>query len=371
MFFGLKQRILVTTTAALFFIPGVESRGEGPGGVSPRPFYKPHAYVAWHRSAPLKIDGQLNERAWRGVPWTSDFVDIEGELKPKPRFRTRAKMLWDSEYFYFACEMEEPHVWGTLTEHDSVIFRDNDFELFLDPDSDSHNYGEFEINALNTGWDLTLSKPYKDGGKADNSWSLPGLKTAVQIDGTLNDPSDTDRGWSVEIAIPWKALASISGTQQPPAHGDQWRVNFSRVEWHHEIKNGRYQKVAGTKEDNWVWSPQHAINMHRPETWGYVQFSTKHGQPAKAEDDPTSPQRLLLSHLYYLQREHKKQHGQYTSDLSKLSDNQLRKSRQSVADVSPEVRDGRFELSHPASNMAGTRGRIRIRNDARIEFVTD
>ena len=369
--FVVKHRILISAALALSLLMSLESRAAGPGGVSPRPFYTPHSYVASHRTAPIKIDGQLTDQAWKDIPWTSDFVDIEGALKPEPRFRTRAKMLWDDKYFYFACEMEEPHVWGTLTEHDSVIFRDNDFELFLDPDSDSHNYGEFEINALNTGWDLTLSKPYKDGGKADNAWELPGLKTAIHVDGTLNDPRDTDRGWSVEIAIPWKALASISGSPEPPTDGDQWRVNFSRVQWQHEIEGGRYQKIAGTKEDNWVWSPQHAINMHRPETWGYVQFSSTPGQPEQAAEDPTSGHRLLLSHLYYLQREHKKEHGKFASDPSQLADERLLQSKQSLANVSTKLTDGSFEFSRPASNRPGRRGRIRILSDARIDFIAD
>ena len=55
----------------------------------------------------------------------------------------------------------------TLTEHDSVIFQDNDFEVFIDPDGDNHNYYEIEINALNTEWDLRLPKPYRDGRVRD------------------------------------------------------------------------------------------------------------------------------------------------------------------------------------------------------------
>ena len=106
-------------------------------------------------------------------------------------------MLWDDQYLYVAAELEEPHVWATLTEHDSVIFHDNDFEVFLNPSGDGLNYFEFEINALNTSWDLFLPKPYREGGKADNSWDIPGLRTAVHVNGTLNDPRDTDRGWTV------------------------------------------------------------------------------------------------------------------------------------------------------------------------------
>ena len=84
------------------------------------------------------------------------FVDIEGDARPRPRFATRMKMLWDDEFFYIAADMQEPDIWGTLTTRDSVIFQDNDFEVFIDPDGDTHEYYELEINALKTAWDLLL-----------------------------------------------------------------------------------------------------------------------------------------------------------------------------------------------------------------------
>jgi hypothetical protein len=233
---------------------------------------EPKVYECQRAAGPLKIDGQMDDTAWQAAPWTDYFVDIEGDAKPLPRFKTRVKMLWDDEYFYVAAMMEEPHVWATLTKHDSVIFHDNDFEVFIDPNGDTLEYYEYEINALNTGWDLFLDKPYRHGGKARNEWEIPGLRTAIHVDGTLNDPRDQDRGWSVEIAFPWKALAEYAHKPAPPRPGDEWRVNFSRVEWQHRIVDGKYQKVPNTKEDNWVWSPQGVVNMHIPEKWGRVRF---------------------------------------------------------------------------------------------------
>ena len=225
---------------------------------------EPSSYDCYRTNAPVRIDGKLDDRAWRAAAWTTDFVDIEGSVKPLPRFRTRAKMLWDDDYLYVGAELEEPDVKATLTKHDSVIFHDNDFEVFLKPPGEAPGYFEFEINALNTGWDLYLNKPYREGGKADNSWDIPGLKTAVAIHGTLNDPSDKDRGWTVEMAFPWSAFASRLPVSKPSI-GDQWRINFSRVEW----------KAGQPKEDNWVWSPQGLINMHVPEHWGYLHFRDK------------------------------------------------------------------------------------------------
>jgi hypothetical protein len=232
----------------------------------------PLRYTCLRAASPIQIDGRLDDAAWSAAPWTPDFVDIEGSGKPRPRFQTRAKMLWDDRFFYVAAELKEPHVWATLTEHDSVIYRDNDFEVFLNPSGDGLNYFEFEINALNTGWDLFLPKPYSARGTADNSWEIPGLKTAVAIDGTLNNPADRDRGWTVEIAFPWAAFASRAPVTRPKPD-EEWRINFSRVEWQVVVRDGRYIKVAGTKEDNWVWSPQGQVNMHIPSKWGYVLFS--------------------------------------------------------------------------------------------------
>ena len=283
----------------------------------------PRSYLCCRASQPPAFDGRLEDGAWRDAPWTEEFLDIEGDfaegsLRPAPRFRTRAKMLWDDDYFYIAAELEEPHVWATLTEHDSVIFQDNDFEIFIDPDGDNHSYYEIEINALGTVWDLRLVKPYRDGGPALNEWHVPGLKKAVFVDGTLNDPSDTDTGWTVTLALPWPDLAEHAGCPAPPADGDQWRINFSRVEWDITIENGTYRKVPNTPEHNWVWSPQGVVDMHRPERWGFVQFS---GVPPGADTlrpDPSAPARDLLMDVYHAQHEHHQAHGSWAGSLAAM-----------------------------------------------------
>nr|WP_315258938.1 carbohydrate-binding family 9-like protein [uncultured Duganella sp.] len=221
----------------------------------------PLSYPCLRAIAPIHIDGKLDDAAWRNAPWTADFVDIEGDSKPRPKYRTRVKMLWDDQYLYIAAEMEEPDVKATLTQRDSVIFKDNDFEVFIKPLPDTDSYYEFEINALNTGWDLFLPKPYNQDGQPDNSWDIQGLKTAIAVQGTLNNPKDKDRGWSVEIAYPLSAFASRQAVPQP-RDGTTWRINFSRVEW----------TTGKPKEDNWVWSPQGVIDMHVPERWGFLQF---------------------------------------------------------------------------------------------------
>jgi hypothetical protein len=276
------------------------------------------SYLCHKTAASFKLDGRLDKAPWTEAAWTEDFVDIEGDAKPKPRFRTRAKMLWNDEYLFIGAEMEEPHIWAYQTEHDSVIFHDNDFEVFIDPNGDNHLYGEFEMNARNTTWDLLLIKPYRDGGPAVNGWEIKGLESAVHIDGTLNDPTDTDRGWSVEIALPWKSLSEIAGCPSPPHEGNQWRIDFSRVEWHTIVENGKYVRVPGKPEDNWVWSPQGVIDMHRPWTWGYVQFTeAPFGEGAVRPLDGLS-ERAALMEICEAQRTYRRQTGHWAKTLKDL-----------------------------------------------------
>ncbi|RYX84490.1 hypothetical protein EON83_09795 [bacterium] len=276
----------------------------------------PKQYLCFRAHTPPAIDGKLESAAWDSAPWTDEFVDIEGDKKPAPRFKTRVKMLWDEQYLYIGAQMEEPQVWGTLTKRDSVIFYDNDFEVFIDPDGDNHNYYEFELNALNTIWDLRLPIPYRDGGGAINEWDVLDIKTAVHIDGTINDARVTDKGWSVEMAIPWRALGEFAKCPAPPRDGDQWRINFSRVEWDIETQGEKITKIPNRPEHNWVWSPQGVIDMHQPERWGYIQFCMK--EDATFRPDASAPTRDFLMQTYHAQKGFKDRTGAPATSFEQL-----------------------------------------------------
>jgi len=288
--------------------------------------FRPNNYVCYRTEKPLILDGHLNEPAWQKAPWTDDFLDIEGEKKVKPKHRTRVKMLWDDHYFYVAAVLEEPHIWATLTQRDAVIFYDNDFEVFIDPDGDTHGYYEYEVNAFNTVWDLLLVKPYREGGPAINNWDINGLKSAVHIDGTVNDPSDIDQKWTIEVAFPHKVLEEFN-PYHGAKHGRQWKVNFSRVQWQATHVDGVYKKKINPetgksfREDNWVWSPQGVIDMHRPERWGLVQFSDIIAGQGTDEfiynlDEDV---KWELNRLYLAQKAHLNATGCYTEQLNELN----------------------------------------------------
>jgi hypothetical protein len=338
--------------------------------------FAPRSYVCLRAPVPLTVDGRLDEPAWESVPWSERFVDIDG-VRPVP-LRTRVKMLWDDRYFYFAAELEEPDLWATLTERDAVIFHDNDFEVFIDPDGDTHAYYELEVNALGTAWDLFLVRPYRDGGPALHAWDIAGLQVGVDLRGTLNRPGDRDEGWTVELALPWEVLKEAAPERRAPRAGETWRVNFSRVQWQLDVRDGQYVKRLDTAtgaplpEDNWVWSPQGAINMHMPERWGYVRFAEGAADraPSAAADRaaergdafalaPREQVKWALRRLYYRQRAHWRAHGRYASDLQALEAGSITVPGLEFRPTL-QVTDSLYEISAP---VAGER--VRIRQDGR------
>lgn len=236
----------------------------------------PRVYYAIRTNSSIAIDGKAKEKEWQNAKWSDPFVDIEGDIRPKPNFSTRMKMIWDEQFLYVYAKLEETDIWGTLTTRDAIIFQDHDFEIFIDPDNDTNEYTEIEINALGTIMDLFMTKPYKKGGPMDMKWDVKDLKSAVKIKGTINKNNDRDKYWTVEMAIPVSSL-SKSGKVYTPLIGSFWRINFSRVQWLLENEGKSYKKRLTQEgkripERNWVWSPQGVIDMHVPEKWGYVYF---------------------------------------------------------------------------------------------------
>ncbi len=263
-------------------------------------------YTCYRTRGPLPLDGTLSARAWQIAPKSARFVDTVSGAPGL--FDTRAAALWDDQNLYVGFWIEEPFVEARHTERDSIIFQENDVEVFIDG---GDCYYEFEINALNTiyeimfiwrdaftrgsrfdvpEFDLYTKKVFSFGGDYDRTpasfwtgthprgtrwafldWDFPGLRTAVHVDGTLNDASDLDRGWTVEIAFPWAGMGWLAnGRSLPPKDGDAWRMFF-----------GRFEKLLMSGQEvsphpAWVMSPHGVYDTHLPECFPYVDFSEEY-----------------------------------------------------------------------------------------------
>lgn len=275
--------------------------------------------------APGVLTGDVEKEFWKQGEWITDFHDIEGDTLPRPWKQTRVKLLWNDEALYIAAELLDDTIWATVTERDSVIFADNDFEVFLVPQDSSHRYFELEMNALNTVWDLLMERPQRDCVKRIIGWDIKGLQTAVKIDGELNNPNADNKKWSIEMKIPWFSLRECPLDQCypprfEPAVGEVWRLNFSRVEYDVDIVDGKYVKRTDENgvplpEHNWLWSPTGVIDAHMPEMYGYLIF-TENGEdhPLPEEDEV----KFVLRRLYYRQHQYSCAHGVYCADAAAL-----------------------------------------------------
>lgn len=279
----------------------------------------PKLYAVQKTNLPIAIDGKDNDEAWKTIPFYTNFEDIEGPSKKAPTYETKIKMLWDNENLYIYAQLVEPHIWGDITKHDAIIYHNNDFEVFIKPTENHPSYFEIEVNSLNTIMDLLMTKPYRFGGEAMLHWDLKGLKSAVHIEGTNNSPNDIDKYWAVEMAIPFTSLQSF-GRRARPENGDYWRINFSRVQWQHEIINGKYRRkeIDGKRlpEDNWVWQPIGLIDIHLPEQWGFLQFVEN--STSKASLPKSYPLERFTWNMFYLQKIYRQKHQHYANTSKEL-----------------------------------------------------
>ena len=121
-------------------------------------------------------------------------------------------------------------------------------------------------------------KKHPRGPRLGNfDWSFPGKKTAVHIDGTVNRDEDRDRGWTAELAFPWRGMQWLVKADQralPPREGDVWRMDFSRFNTY---------KAAPPAADSggWVWSRHGVWDSDIPECFPYIQFTTNDVATAK------------------------------------------------------------------------------------------
>lgn len=259
-------------------------------------------YVAKKIASSIKIDGNIQKPIWQNADWSPRFVDmVTGDMG---MYNTQTAILWNDTHLYIAFEAEEPFLEAKLTERDSIIFLENDLEVLIDG---GDCYYELEVNAANTIYEVFFiwKDAYKKGGKFDipqfdvhqndaytfggdydrsgasfwkgthprgirwafTNFDMPNLETAVQLDGTLNDHNDIDKGWSLEIGIPWDSLTLLAnGRPLPPTNGDIWKMLL-----------GRFQKLlVGGKEIQphpaMVLSPHGIYDTHQPDKWSKVKF---------------------------------------------------------------------------------------------------
>lgn len=228
-----------------------------PSGPAP-PEYIP-MYVVYRTAQPITIDGVLDEEAWARIPVWSEFVDT---ATGRPvEHSTTAKLLYNDNYLYVAFACQDKDIWSDFTERDENLWENEVVEIFIDPAKARTRYFEFEVSPRNVVWDGRITNPKGTGEdlEIDAKWNCERLKSAVNVKGTLDDRTDTDEGWTVEMAIPHTCLVRV-----PPQPGEEWRFNMYRIE-----------RPRGEEVGLLAWTPTMKPGFHIPAKFGRLLFSMK------------------------------------------------------------------------------------------------
>jgi hypothetical protein len=212
------------------------------------------------RAGRIKIDGVIDEMAWARAQLLQDFSAFWEKRKAKSA--TKARLLWDNEYLYFCAEMEDVDLYADVREHNGMCWTNDVFELFFKPSEDKPAYYEFQVNTLNTVLEMYLPSRGAGGYQRFAPLGNLGLESAVRLDGTLNDWTDKDKGWSVEGRIPWKAFEATGGR---PKAGDKWRFALCRYDY----------SVAYDRPDLSSTAPLTQSDFHRWEDYGVLTFKDR------------------------------------------------------------------------------------------------
>lgn len=263
-------------------------------------------YYCQKAASPIRVDGRLDEAEWKNVPWIPFRGLVDGSA---PKQARRAKMLWDDKFLYLAFEVGTANVRGALgkeageprtldnSERSKFIMFSGDpfLKIYLDPDGDGRDYFETHLNALNNVNDIRLARGSIRNDRLerlrldltaacyDLSWDCEGLRSAVSVRGTLNDPRDKDEGWTAEIAFPWSSLAKFTLGSCPPEPGDVWRAHLGYRERRNESGEGEAEKHR-----YWAWPVMGVADFHQPDRYGFVNFSAEsaaRGDTASAGSD--------------------------------------------------------------------------------------
>lgn len=210
-------------------------------------------------------DGKLDEEAWKSAATTGAFVDVRSGM-PNTAFPVKGsvKLLWDETNLYLGFEVTDTNVVGGFDkkEKDPHLWTKDTVEIMVDPDGDGDNKDYYEIQVNPQGLvfdsqfdDYNSPKKDPDGPFGHQDWEAK-LKPGVVVDGTLDKTDDTDKGYVVELAMPWKSFSKAK--QTPPKIGDVWRMNFyamqdnGGVSWSSIRNQGNFHKASRFGKIMWT-----------------------------------------------------------------------------------------------------------------------
>lgn len=256
------------------------------GGKGPvfRPLPPRPVYVAYKAKKAPVIDGKLDDAIWQKLPSTGPWRYYNNQRQPK--HRTEAKITWDDRYLYLAVNVQDFDMWSTFKKRDDPIYNQEVIEFFVDANRDKKDYVEWQVSPAGVIFDTFFTSHRRPRPVGLKKQYDAGALVKIQRQGTVNNYLDRDKGWTFEARFPLKKLAYRQRTVNiPPKDGDEWLVNFFRLELSRPVR----------RDDHQSWSPpftQRSGDFHNLYRFGTLRFSTNTpGSVAKRTKAPKAPKR--------------------------------------------------------------------------------
>jgi hypothetical protein len=225
-------------------------------GLKPLPAPKRILVPKLHGS--IKMDGELNEPVWARAAVLQPFYQNDGS--GPEREHTEVRLWYDDQALYLGWRCRDMDIQATFTNRDSHFWEEEVVEFFATP-KELKRYYELEWNPLGGVFDAIIENDLDKRGvskafRGDWSYTAKGMTSAVKVKGTVNDSSDKDEFWQVEVRLPFADLG-----QPTPKPNAVWRANFYR-----------FNRTKGLPEEQLSWSPTIWPGFHQPTRFGYLEF---------------------------------------------------------------------------------------------------
>jgi len=201
-----------------------------------------------------KIDGKLDDESWKNVTILKDFIEFTPNNKAPENtdYKTEIKLAYNDDAIFIGAMLYDPNpnkIPMEFSNRDNFSIADH-LSILINPNDDGQNPFQFIVQSTGNQLDAKISN-----GDEDYNWS------AVWD----SDVKITDKGWVVEVKIPYRALRFANQEIQ------SWGFNFmrniqninARYTWNYiDNTQGRWTQYDGLIEDLKNISPPTRLNLY-------------------------------------------------------------------------------------------------------------
>lgn len=196
--------------------------------------------------APFNIDGHKNEfKDSHALQFGNNELGYEGSLR----------FVSEQDALHVLAEVKDPHLNSIAEKRDEDILQDDSIAIMLDMDK-SKGTGPKENDFR---FFVNLKNAKADSNGEDFYWNSD-FESVVRYVGTLNNNSDIDMGYTIEMKIPWSSLGLTGEPDKDVVFGFETVLN--------DVDGAGSRLI-------YPWSNANGQGIHDPNGWGELVFLGK------------------------------------------------------------------------------------------------